>query len=201
MLEAVKHALKEALPNVELELSIDERGILTIRGECAEWEEVVAAGHIAAKPPEVRNVVNELTVRGKPVPSKDYGQYREKGRAVGRIDAVDVLIIGTGISGCAIARELSKYRLRILAVDKEDDIACGATKANNGNIHPGHDIKPGTLKAKLNIRGNERYTQWARELGFELQRCGVMGAVTDPLLRPLLEKAAERARAMGVSDP
>jgi glycerol-3-phosphate dehydrogenase len=201
MLEAIKKALKEALPDLDPELSMDERGILTIRGECAGWEEVVAAGHLAAKPPEVRNVVNELSVRGKPVPSRDYGSYRETGIRIGRIDTVDALIIGTGISGCAIARELSKYRLRVLAVDKGEDVACGATKANNGNIHPGHDVKPGTLKAKLNIRGNEMYTQWARELGFELQRCGIMGAVTDIRLRPLLEKAAEGARSLGVENP
>ncbi|MDR2748035.1 MAG: NAD(P)/FAD-dependent oxidoreductase [Treponema sp.] len=201
MLEAIKKTLKEALPGIEPELSMDERGILTIRGECAAWEEVVAAGHLAATPAEVRNVVNELSVRGKPVPRKDYGPYREMGKKAGRIDAVDALIIGAGISGCAIARELSKYRLRVLVVDKGDDVASGATKANNGNIHPGHDVKPGTLKAKLNIRGNEMYSQWARELGFDLQRCGLMGAVTDIRLRPLLEKAAEGARAMGVFNP
>jgi glycerol-3-phosphate dehydrogenase len=201
MPEAIRNALKEILPDLDPELSIDERGILTIRGECASWDEVVAAGHLAAKPPDVKNVVNELSVRGKPALRKDYGPYREMGIRAGRIDTVDVLIIGTGISGCAVARELSKYRLRILAVDKGDDVASGATKANNGNIHPGHDVKPGTLKAKLNIRGNEMYTRWAQELGFEFQRCGLMGAVTDIKLRPLLEKAAEGARAMGVFNP
>ncbi|MDR1215209.1 MAG: NAD(P)/FAD-dependent oxidoreductase [Treponema sp.] len=201
MLEAIKNTLKEAFPDVKPELAIDARGILTIRGECASWDEAVAVGHLAAQSPEVKNVVNELAVKGQPDFRKDYRPYREMGNKAGRIDTVDVLIVGTGISGCAIARELSKYKLRILAVDKEDDVACGATKANNGNIHPGHDVKPGTLKAKLNLRGNELYTQWADELGFELQRCGVMGAVSDAKLRPLLENAAEGARKMGVSNP
>jgi glycerol-3-phosphate dehydrogenase len=201
MLTAIRTKLKEAVPDLNPELSIDGRGILTIRGECASWEEVVVVGHLAAEPSDVRNVVNELSVRGKPTPHKDYRPYLEIGNKTGRIDAVDALIIGTGISGCAIARELSKYNLRILAVDKADDVACGATKANNGNIHPGHDVKPGTLKAKLNIRGNELYTQWAQELGFELQRCGLIGAIMDPAFRPLLEKAAAGARAMGVSNP
>jgi glycerol-3-phosphate dehydrogenase len=201
LLEAIRNSLREALPDLNPELSINGRGILTIRGDCTSWEEVVAAGHLAAKPSEVRNVVNELSVRGKPAPRKDYRPYRDMGTRIGLADTVDVLIIGAGISGCAIARELSKYRLRILVVDKGDDVASGATKANNGNIHPGHDVKPGTLKAKLNIQGNEMYTRWAEELGFELQRCGVMGAVTDIRLRPLLEKAAETARVMGVSGP
>ncbi|MDR1443486.1 MAG: NAD(P)/FAD-dependent oxidoreductase, partial [Treponema sp.] len=201
MLETIKNALKETFPDLDPELSVDGRGILTIRGECASWDEVVAAGHLAAKAPEIKNVVNELSVRGKPAPRRDYGPCRETGMKAGCIDTVDVLIIGTGISGCAVAQTLSKYRLRILAVDKGDDVASGATKANNGNIHPGHDVKPGTLKAKLNIRGNEMYTRWAQELGFELQRCGLMGAVTDIRLRPLLEQAAGGARAMGVFKP
>jgi glycerol-3-phosphate dehydrogenase len=201
MLKAIKSALKEALPYLEPELSVDERCILTMWGECASWEDVVVAGHLAAKPPEIRNVVNELSVKGKSAPRKDYDPYRERGIRTGRIDAVDALVIGAGISGCAIARELSKYEIRVLVVDRGDDVASGSTKANNGNIHPGHDVKPGTLKAKLNIRGNEMYTQWARELGFEFQRCGLMGAVTDIRLRPLLEKAVEGARDMGVFDP
>lgn len=201
MLETIKNLLREALPNLNPDLSINERGILIIKGECASWEEVVLAGHLAAKPQGVRNVVNELSVRGKLQQTKDYRPYREMGDKLGCIDTVDVLIIGTGISGCAIARELSKYKIRILAVDAADDIASGATKANNGNIHPGHDVKPGTLKAKLNLRGNELYTQWAQELGFELQRCGIMGAVTNVKLRPLLEKAAQGAGAIGVSNP
>jgi glycerol-3-phosphate dehydrogenase len=201
MLEIIKTTLKETLPNLNPLLTVDTRGILTMQGECASWEEVVRAGHLAASFPEIKNVVNELSVQGQPTPKKDYRRCREEGEAKGCIDTVDVLIIGTGISGCAIARELAKYKLRILAVDKADDIACGATKANNGNIHPGHDVKPGTLKAKLNIRGNELYTQWATELGFELQRCGVMGVITDINLRPLLEKAAQNAAAMGVANP
>ncbi|MDR1894121.1 MAG: FAD-dependent oxidoreductase [Spirochaetales bacterium] len=197
----IRKALKEALPDLKLKLSLDARGILTLTGEAGSWEEVVAAGHLAAGFPGIKNVVNELSVRGQPVFRKDYAPHKERGMKAGLLDKVDVLIIGTGITGCAIARELSKYQINLLAVDKGDDVATGATKANNGNIHPGHDVKPGTLKAKLNTLGNELYTHWAEELGFELQRCGLMGAVTDINLRPALEKAAEGARAMGVFRP
>ena len=197
----IKNTLREAFPNLEIEVSVDERRIVTLRGECETWDEVVAAGHLAAKPQEVKNVVNELSVRGKPTPRKDYSQYREEGLRIGLIDTVDVLIIGTGISGCGIARELSKYKLRILAVDQADDVSAAATRANNGNIHPGHDVKPGTLKARLNVEGNRMYTQWADELGFELQRCGLMGASGDPRYLSIFKRTLAVAEANGVENP
>lgn len=73
-------------------------------------------------------------------------------------------------------------------VEKGDDVASGASKANNGDIHPGHAVKPGTLKAKLNVRGNRMYTQWAKDLGFELQRCGSLKVVTSEKLVPKLKR-------------
>ena len=66
----------------------------------------------------------------------------------------DIIIIGAGVSGCAIARELSRYDLNICVLDKESDVCEGTSKANSGIVHAGHDAKPGTLKAKLNVQGN-----------------------------------------------
>ncbi|MDR2480285.1 MAG: FAD-dependent oxidoreductase, partial [Treponema sp.] len=154
ILEALQNTLRETFPGLNINASIDGRNIVTLNGECETWDQVVKAGHMAAKPAEVKNVVNELSVRGKPTPRKDYGPWREAGLRIGHIDSVDVLIIGAGISGCGIARELSKYRLNTLVVEQGDDVAAGATKANNGNIHPGHSVHPGTLKARLNVEGN-----------------------------------------------
>ena len=56
----------------------------------------------------------------------------------------DILIIGAGISGTFLARDLARYELKIALLDKEDDIACGATMANSAIVHSGHDPKPGT---------------------------------------------------------
>jgi glycerol-3-phosphate dehydrogenase len=190
--------LVEAYPGLRLECAADRRGILTLTGECESWEQLVGAGHAAAKLDGVKNVVSEMTVRGLAVPKKDYTALKRAGEAIGVVGRVDVLIVGAGISGCGIARELAKYDLDILVIDKGEDVATGATKANNGNIHPGHDVTPGTLKAKLNVKGNRMYAKWALELGFELQRCGAMGAVTDRRLMPALEAAYEKAVANGV---
>ena len=63
----------------------------------------------------------------------------------------DVIIIGAGISGATIARELSKYNLKTIILEKESDVAMEATMANSAIVHSGHDPIPGTLKAKFNI--------------------------------------------------
>jgi glycerol-3-phosphate dehydrogenase len=197
-IDELKAALHVKFPDVRAECEADARGILTLRGECSDWEQWVAIGHWAAKQPGVKNVVSRMTVAGMEIPKKDYEPFKRRGLEIGPVDEADVLIIGAGISGCGIARELSKYKLNILVAEKSEDVATGATKANNGNIHPGHAVKPGTLKAKLNVKGNRMYTRWAEELGFELQRCGSMGAITHSAIMPGLEQALAVARANGV---
>ena len=66
----------------------------------------------------------------------------------------DVVVIGAGVVGGMIARELAKYELKICIVDKENDVAMGATKANSAIVHAGFDAKEGSMKAKMNVRGS-----------------------------------------------
>ncbi|MCI1735486.1 MAG: NAD(P)/FAD-dependent oxidoreductase [Bacilli bacterium] len=84
----------------------------------------------------------------------------------------DVLIIGSGIVGSAIAFELSKYDLKVLVVEKENDVALGTTKANSGIIHAGYDPKPGTLMARLNVEGNKLTRELAPVLNFHFKQVG-----------------------------
>ena len=84
----------------------------------------------------------------------------------------DVVIIGAGVSGSACARELSRYKLSICVVEKEEDVCCGTSKANSAIVHSGIDCKPGTLMAQMNIRGNELMGKLAEELDFEFRRNG-----------------------------
>ena len=67
--------------------------------------------------------------------------------------AFDVIIVGAGVTGGMLARELSRYQLNVCLLEKENDVAMGATKANSGIVHGGYDPVPGTLKAKLNTAG------------------------------------------------
>jgi len=76
----------------------------------------------------------------------------------------DFLIAGAGVIGSMIARELSRYQVSICMLEKENDVACGATKANSGIVHGGYDPEPGTLKAKLNTQGVELLFEAARQL-------------------------------------
>ena len=68
----------------------------------------------------------------------------------------DVAIIGAGVTGSAIARELSRYQLNVCVIEREEDVCCGTSKANSAIIHAGFDAVPGTLKAKVNVKGNAK---------------------------------------------
>lgn len=76
----------------------------------------------------------------------------------------DIIIIGAGVTGCAIARELSRDQRKTLVLEKGSDVCVGTSKANSGIVHAGHDAKPGTLKAKLNLEGNLMMPQLAKDL-------------------------------------
>ena len=74
---------------------------------------------------------------------------------------VDVLIIGGGVIGASIARELSRYSGDIVVLEKENDVSCGTSKANSGIVHGGFDATPGSLKAKYNVLGNKMFDDLA----------------------------------------
>lgn len=107
----------------------------------------------------------------------------------------DVLIIGAGVSGCAIARQLSKYRLNVVVLDRNSDIGEGTSKANSGIVHAGYDAKPGTLKAKLNVEGSRMMPHLAEALGIPFMRNGsLVVALSDedvPHMKELYERGIE----------
>ena len=90
----------------------------------------------------------------------------------------DVAIIGAGVTGSAIARELSKYQANICVIDREEDVCCGTSKANSAIIHAGFDAEPGSLKAKLNVRGNAMMDALAGELDIPFTRNGSLVVCT-----------------------
>lgn len=84
----------------------------------------------------------------------------------------DVAVIGAGVIGASVARELSKYELSVCILEKENDVAMGATKANSAIVHAGFDAKEGSLKAKLNVKGSEMMENVCRELGVKYKNNG-----------------------------
>ena len=82
----------------------------------------------------------------------------------------DIVIIGAGVVGGMIARELARYELKICILEKENDVAMGATKANSAIVHAGFDAKEGSMKAKMNVRGSQMMQKVAEELGVKYIR-------------------------------
>lgn len=86
----------------------------------------------------------------------------------------DVVIIGAGAVGCAVARELSKYQIDVLVVDQRDDIGGNASKSNSAIIHTGYDATPGTLESQLVVAANPMYDELTRDLEIPFQRIGAI---------------------------
>ena len=84
----------------------------------------------------------------------------------------DVIIIGAGVIGGMIARALSAYELNVCITEKKNDVATGASCANSGIVHAGFDAIPGTLKAKMNVRGAELMPRGAKDLGVKYKNNG-----------------------------
>lgn len=110
----------------------------------------------------------------------------------------DILIIGAGVSGCGAARELARYQAKICVLEREEDVCEGTSKANSGIIHAGFDAKPGSLKAKMNVRGNQMMDQAAEELEIPFVRNGSLVVCTDPAREKELERLMESGRKNGV---
>lgn len=115
-----------------------------------------------------------------------------------RKDQYDVLIIGAGVTGCAIARELSHTGLKIALSDACDDVAMGASRANSAIVHAGYDCVPGTLMAKLNVRGNEMFDDVCEKLNVPLLRVGSFVIAFGEEDEKELNNLLERGRANGV---
>jgi len=106
----------------------------------------------------------------------------------------DVIIIGAGIIGCATARALSRYRLNALVLEAQDDVTCGASKANSGIVHAGYDCYPGTLKAELNVKGAAMFPTLAKELDIPFRVNGSMVLCLRKEDYPLLETLYKRGQ-------
>ncbi len=110
----------------------------------------------------------------------------------------DVIIIGAGVSGWGVARELSAYKRKTAVLERSSDVCEGTSKANSGIVHAGYDAKPGTRKAALNLRGNILMESLSKQLDFPFQRNGSLVLCFEEAGRGKLEELLERGKENGV---
>lgn len=112
----------------------------------------------------------------------------------------DVVVIGGGVIGATILRELTKYQLKVCLLEKESDVAMGASKANSGIVHAGFDAKPNSNKAKFNVLGSNMMEDYCKELGVEYKRNGALVVALKDEDVKALDVLKERADLNGVKD-
>ncbi len=110
----------------------------------------------------------------------------------------DFLIIGSGIVGSLLGRELVKYNQKVLMIEKQVDVGMGTSAANSAIVHAGYDPHPGTLKARLNVRGNALWDHLAAELFIPFRRTGSYVVALSEEEKPILEKLLHQGRQNGV---
>jgi len=182
-------------------------GIVTIEGSTSSYDEFLRIGRDIGRIKGVIGVVNKLSYPG-------YKKNRVKPKAsMEDIGEADVVIIGGGVVGCAIARVLSRYDISIVLVEKNSDVATGTSKANNALVHTGIGEPMGTLKQKLCVEGHKMFKKLASELGVPYKENGLWIVISKdslkipipymfkyPILRFILPYIIfRRAKKLGIS--
>lgn len=157
--------MRKYAENAPISMHVENR-VIYLEGEVSSYDTYVRIGSEAGKLRGVRGVVNRLSFPGKVERKKPEGRDELIGRA-------DVVIVGGGVVGCSIARELSRYRLKVILVEKAEDVACGTSKANNAMVHTGIGEKMGTLKQKLCVKGHQMYGKITSELQVPYEQQGL----------------------------
>jgi len=158
-----------------------KEGCLFLSGELSNWNDIVRAGLMSVNKKKY-TVVNDIKLTGCDIPSMKVPLV--SGNSLeGRCP--DVVVIGGGITGCAITRELMRYKLDVMLLEKEHDVALHASSRNDGMIHPGLDLHKGQLKKKYNDAGNRMYPKICGELDVPYRMDGQYLCFTDGWLKPV----------------
>ena len=110
----------------------------------------------------------------------------------------DIIIIGGGVCGCSLLYDISHYKSSVLLLEKENDVACGATKANSAIVHAGYDPEPGTKMARFNVEGNALIEKLSADLDIHYKKIGSLVVGFDETDRKSIEKLLEKGNKNGV---
>ncbi len=180
----------------------EQNGCLYLSGELSDWQDIVRAGLMsAAHVKHVRDkkrclgVVNDIKFTGAEIPPMTLPPVSDNALEGA---TPDVLVIGGGIIGCAIARELKRYQIDVLLVEKEHDVAMHASGRNDGMVHPGIDLHKGQLKKKYNDLGNRMYETVCEDLGVPFKRSGQYLCFNKAYMKPVALISLLYWRMMGI---
>ncbi len=115
-----------------------------------------------------------------------------------RIHMEDIIIIGGGAVGAFVARNLSRYELSVLVLEKENDVGDATSMANSAIVHSGYDPVPGTKKARFNVAGNKMFPQVCDELDVEFEPVGSLTVALEEKQLDMLKDLAKRGEENGV---
>ena len=169
----------------------EEPDCIKVCGEVSKWSDVLEACFECVGKIKGKRVVNLLEC--KEVKNEAMRVPTEKDQSLDGYSP-DVLVIGGGISGASIARELTKWKLSVLLLEKEADLAMQASGRNDGEVHPGVDLKKGSLKQKYVVRGNQMFDKICQQLDVPFERRGQYVGFTDKKLKPILRLYAMEKR-------
>ncbi len=179
----------------EIEKATGEKAAVSVKDSVARLsgrfpsnQSVVDAGHIAASFEQVRGVLNEIDYPGKiplVTPPKVSDELTGK--------EFDSVIVGGGVIGLAIARELSRFNLSTAVIERHDDLGIDQTAHSNAMIHPAIVTEHGTLKWEMNYKGNAMYDEVASQLDVDFKRVGTLVVAENPDEEQLLPIVVEIA--------
>ena len=175
-IKKLKNKLKKSFPAFDVR---EENNCRIVTGESDNWNDIINACSMCVSKDKNVHVVNDIRYTGKaeepmrtPVEQDSFLEGKEP----------DVLVIGGGISGATILRELSKWKVDALLVEKESDLAMHASGRNDGEIHPGVDLAKGSLKQHYVLLGNRLFPDLSDKLDVPFDRCGQYACFTQGAL-------------------
>lgn len=187
--------LKKKYPNLSLEI-IDRK--IIVSGKVESYSDLIAACQMVVHPKGGYHVVCDIEcaeVKKEDIDKPSVNDESLEG------EFFDVVVIGGGISGASILRELSRYNLKLLLIEKENDLAMQTSGRNDGQVHVGVDLKKGLLKQSYVVRSNQMYDRICKELNVPFKRYGQLVGVSDRKLKfPLRLYAFEKKYHCGIPD-
>jgi len=171
-------------------------GIAALRGRLPSHQAALDAGYLAASSDKTREVVNDIVFPGKmrfKIPRKVSEELTGK--------EFDVVVVGGGVIGLAVARELSQFNLSIALFERHNDVGMDQTTHSNAMIHPAIQAKHGTLRWEMNYKGNPMWDEVARQLDVDFKRVGTLIVAENAGEEALLPYAVDAATKHNDPEP